>query len=72
MEAKSPQGPTRVVTVDGDQFQVRGEERIYDTPEEAMERSRQLGGGSVVIRLSDRKVIASVPGVVPPPPKEWT
>ncbi len=60
-----------VKTVEGEQFQVKGEETLYDDPTEAVRRARKLGGGSVVIRLSDKKVIAHVPGYIPSPPKEW-
>ena len=68
---RTPQSPKIIATVDGDKFQVRGEERLYDDPIDAIRRARVLGGGSTVIRLSDKKIIASVPGYIPPPPKEW-
>lgn len=63
--------PTKIETVEGDLFQVKGEEQVYKDPCEAMARSRELGGGSVVIRLSDSKVIATVPGYIPQAPIEW-
>jgi hypothetical protein len=59
--------------VDGDVFQVVGEEQLYADPCDAIRRANKLMNGSNVIRLSDKKIIAIGPhGWVPPPPKEWT
>jgi hypothetical protein len=60
-----------VPTVDGDKFQVVGEDRLYDCPIDAIRRAKQVGAGTTVIRLSDGKSIASIPGYEPPAPKEW-
>jgi hypothetical protein len=64
--------PTPVATVNGERFQVKGEEKVYEDPCDAIRRARALGAGSEVIRLSDGKLIAEVPGYIPPPPREWT
>jgi endonuclease YncB( thermonuclease family) len=62
--------PTVPSTVDGDQFQVVGEEKLYACPVDANKRARKLGRGTTVIRMSDGKVISIVPDHVPPPPRE--
>lgn len=71
-EPRPKREPKHVTTSEGDKFQVKGEEKLYDDPIEAIRRARRLGAGSEVIRLSDKKLIAQVPGYIPPPPKEWT
>jgi len=63
---------TSVTTVDAETFQVKGEDTIYNDPCDAVARARKLGAGSRVVRLSDGKLIAVVPGYIPAPPKEWT
>lgn len=63
--------PHPIPSVDQDQYQVRGEATIYDDPCAAIRRARKRGKGSEVIRLSDQKLIASVPGYIPPMPREW-
>jgi hypothetical protein len=65
-------GPKHVDTVDAETFQVKGEDTIYNDPCDAVARARKLGAGSMVVRLSDGKLIAVVPGYIPAPPKEWT
>jgi hypothetical protein len=64
--------PTSVITVDAETFQVKGEDTIYNDPCDAVARARKIGAGAMVFRLSDGKLIASVPGYIPAPPKEWT
>lgn len=70
-DADEKRTPKHITTVEGELFQVKGEETLYDDPCDAIRRARKLGAGAVVIRISDRKVIAEVPGYIPPPPKEW-
>lgn len=65
-----PPAPIPVAHVDGDKFQVVGEKTLYDDPIEALQRMRKKGPGSRTIRLSDGKEIASVPGYIPPAPKD--
>lgn len=60
-----------VLSVDGETFQVKGEEQLYDDPCEALKAARKKGPGAVVIRLSDRKPIAEVRGYIPKQPREW-
>lgn len=43
-------------------FQVRGEEQQYEGVDAAIRRARKKGRGSVVIRVSDGEVMATVPG----------
>ena len=71
VEKKPKRSPQHVKTVPNDKFQVKGEKTIYDDPVAAIRRARERGAGSKVIRLSDGKLIAEVPGYIPPPPKEW-
>jgi len=63
--------PTYPTTVDGDQFQVVGEENLYSDPCDAIDRAKVLGAGHAVTRMSDGKVIAHIPGYTPPPPREF-
>jgi hypothetical protein len=65
-------GPQQVTTTEGERFQVKGEDTLYEDPCDAIRRARKLGNGAEVIRLSDRKRIAIVLGYIPAPPKEWT
>jgi hypothetical protein len=63
--------PRYIATVDGDKFQVKGEETLYEDPCDAVQRARKLGPGHEVIRVSDGKLIALVPNHIPAPPREW-
>jgi hypothetical protein len=51
-------------------FQVRGEEETYTDILEAVGRAKKKGRGSEVIRSSDGALLATVPGWLPPTPKE--
>ncbi len=70
-EEEAKRTPRHIQTTEGDKFQVKGEERLYDDPCDAIRRARKIGAGAEVLRISDHKIIAVVPGYIPPPPKEW-
>lgn len=70
-EKRPHRAPKYIETVDGDLFQIVGEEQLYTDPCKALRRLSKLQG-AVIIRLSDKKVIARGPdGWVPKPPKEY-
>jgi hypothetical protein len=71
-EPRPRREPKHITTVDGDLFQVVGEEQLYADPCKAIQRANKLKGANV-IRLSDGKVIAHGPdGWIPSAPKEFT
>ena len=62
--------PLTITHVDGDRFQVVGEARVYEDPVDAIQRARRIGPGAEAIRLSDGKPLCTIPGYIPPPPKD--
>ena len=61
--------PTRIQTVEGETYQVRGEPTLFTDMVEANRRARKVGPGTEVIRSSDGKVVSTSPTFIPSPPR---
>lgn len=61
--------PQHIKTVDREEFQVRGSKKKHGCILDAITEAKVRGVGSEVVRLSDGKTVATVPGRIPATPR---